>query len=145
MSDRTAGPTSEVEFQGHLDLARCALEEYRLSGAADLSRSGRADARAGRVELRRVEQIEELRPVFEAPGLGLRETELFEHGKVHLLGPRSVQDVSSGVAKQERSRCLERSDVKPALQRALLAGKVAVADAVGPLPACARAESVLRG
>src|SRR5437867_815442 len=135
---------SEIKLQRHLDLPGRTLEEDRLSGAADLSCRCRTDARARCVELRRVEEIEKFRPVFQAACFSLRKTELLEHGKIHLLGPRTVQDIPCSVTKQERSGRLKRRDIEPALQSSLLAGKIAVADAIRALAPGSGAKSVLR-
>src|SRR5262249_23763401 len=73
------------------------------------------------------------------------ETKLLEDREVHLLGAGSFQNIPRRVSKQERLRRPEGRDIEPALDGALAARKIAVADAVRALPARPCAETVLRG
>src|SRR5580698_4481049 len=109
---------SEEEFSGKLNLPGSALEEKRLAGAGDGSGSCVSNLQAGTggvVELWCVEDVEGFGAELEVTRAGVVEAKVLEEGDVELLGARTVEDVSPGVAEGVVARTDEVSWIEPLL------------------------------
>src|SRR5579885_2570237 len=89
--------TLKIQLQSKLNFARRALEQGRIARAGDFRNPRESDLRVGIVELRRVEQVERFSAKLQAPPFPAQ-GEVLEQRRVHLLGPRTVQNVAARVA-----------------------------------------------
>ena len=128
-------PWSEIVFQGELHLPRTA------GGAGDAAAGGGVDGGVGRVEARRVGQVESLGAEHQAMRA---DPELLEQREVECLVAVLAQDAAAGIAVGELGRNGERRLVEPRVDGRVVEG--AGAEPVGrcaPTPVLARSTEIV--
>src|SRR5262245_21191653 len=85
----------------------------RADDLRNRSRVAGADGRVRQVELRCIEEIEDLRPELQPHAL--TDAKLLEQGKVEIHTPSSVQDIAAGIAVCELRGRRKRGNVEPSV------------------------------
>src|SRR5262249_39908666 len=128
--------TLEQIFQRELQNARitrraeASERPRRASRAGRRSRCDRAEP-LGKVEVRMVEEIEELRTKLQPVAFG--ESNVLEQRKAHDVRPRTFHDVAARSAERAELLRDEGAGVEPSVYSALAAGQVRIADQIGAL------------
>src|SRR5579885_1429748 len=105
---------SKIQLYSKLNFARRALEQGRIACAGDPRNARETDLRIRIIELRRVEQVERLGAKLQAPPFRAQR-EVLEQRRVHLLGPRTIQNIAARVAVGVVARRNEGRRVEPLL------------------------------
>jgi hypothetical protein len=100
------------------------LRYARIPSAAYLSDEGAVDARVGSVELRMIEEVEELGAELECYRFG--KPCIFEKGDIPIVQTGNFHDVSAGVSEGPKRGGLKAARVKVTVDCTLVAPKVAV-------------------
>ena len=126
----------EQIFQPELQNARIASCAEASEGPRGAGRTGsricreRADP-FGKVEVRMVEEVEELRPELQL--VAFAERNVLDQRKVYEVCPRTFQDVAARRAERADRLRDEGVGVEPSFDRALTRGQVRIADQIGAL------------
>jgi hypothetical protein len=129
-------PWLPVDLTRQLNLSRSALEKDRVPGARDRSRRSIPNVGVRVVELRRIEDVECLRPELKVARPIPVEIDILEQGHVHLLGSRPINNIAARIAKVILPGRHKVSSVKPVRGPAI--AETSGAFAVRPLggPTC---------
>src|SRR6187200_967690 len=84
---------SKIQLQAKLNLPGCPLERDGRSGRCDAPECRAPDSPVWVIELRRIQQVEELRSKLQPARF--RKAELLERGKVELLRTGPLQDITT--------------------------------------------------